>query len=87
MIFARYRLKALLNRLRGKRSGDDFCWEDYNLRYRAELAWNEKHYAQRLLPGDCEFDRTNLNKRSAGLHLHENSRLLYETILQLRPRS
>lgn len=87
-LFAGYRLRMLAKRALGRSRGDDFYWEDYNLRYRAELDWNERHYTQSLAPGDYELVGGSLVMKHDGLRpLHPNPRLLYETILQLAPES
>lgn len=81
-----YRFKTKLKRyLTGKRVGDDFDWEFYTDHYRAELERGSRDYTLILKPGDYQLEGGRLLKKMASLPLHPNHRLLYETLLQLRP--
>jgi len=66
---------------------DDFDWRVYNRQYRGELESIERTHATRLAPGAYRFDDGTLRHSGAGLPLHPNHRLLYETLLLLRPGS
>ncbi len=66
--------------------GDDFDWRAYSRDYRAELQSIERTNATRLEAGAYRYADGALTHR-AGLPLHPNHRLLYETVLQLQPRS
>ena len=87
MSFHRYRIRKALNRITGQRLIDDFYWADYNDHYRSELRENEKHHTLQLRPGDAAFVDGVLQSAENRLPLHPNHRLLYETIVQLRPSS
>lgn len=87
MAFVRYRIRRTLNQLAGRRLGDDFYWADYNVRYREEIAQNERHFTQRLTSGDFAFSNGSLQATRDVRPLHPNFRLLYETVLQLKPES
>jgi SAM-dependent methyltransferase len=71
----------------GDELADDYDWGIYSSRYESELAEYEKKYTFRLSEGDCEFSKGALALQKNILPLHPNHRLLYETILQLQPRS
>src|SRR5260221_13298041 len=66
---------------------DDFDWRSYSREYRGGLQAIEREHPLRLRPGDYSFENKSLRSRSAILPLHPNHRLLYETLLQLAPRS
>jgi SAM-dependent methyltransferase len=88
-------LKSVRSRIRGRRdpprpgefAADDFDWRSYNREYRGELKVIEKQHTLRLASGDYLFEGGALRARSARLPLHPNHRLLYETVLQLAPKS
>jgi SAM-dependent methyltransferase len=83
-----YRLKQRLARLVGRRITDDFDWGSYSLHYRGELAGISKEHTLVLRAGDYTLEAGELLRaRQSLLPLHPNHRLLYETILQLRPES
>jgi hypothetical protein len=70
----------------GKTGNDDFNWEFYNLHYRAEIENLEKEFTTLLSVGDYTLTggglkQTNERKKP----LHPNWRLLYETVLELKP--
>jgi SAM-dependent methyltransferase len=85
--FIRYRIRKALNRITGHRLIDDFYWHDYNDHYRGELRENEKHHTVQITPGDFAFVDGVLQPVRDVPPLHPNHRLLYETIVQLRPAS
>jgi SAM-dependent methyltransferase len=67
---------------------DDFDWRDYPRIYSEELAEISQKRLQRLSTGDYTYAGGTLAKARQELKaLHPNHRLLYETILQLRPAS
>ena len=83
-----YRLKTKLKRyLTGQRVGDDFDWDYYTFHYRAELERGSQEHSLILKPDDYRFEDNRLTRKSSCLPLHPNHRLLYETLLQLRPAS
>lgn len=66
---------------------DDYDWRNYNQEYRGELKAIEREHTLRLRPGDFEYAGGTLRTGASVLPLHPNHRLLYETLLQLSPRS
>lgn len=67
---------------------DDYDWDRYPVQYRAQLDEVRKQHALKLSKGDYEFiDNRLQQQRDSILPLHTNHRLLYETILQLRPHN
>lgn len=83
-----YQIKLLLKFLfTGKRTTDDFDWELYPEHYQGELKNMARSHTLILKPGDYEFKNGLLLMKNKILPLHPNPRLLYETILQLRPNS
>ena len=83
-----YRFKTKLKRYwTGRRAQDDFDWEYYTHHYRAELERGSREHTLILKPGDYHFAEGRLTRKSTCLPLHPNHRLLYETLLQLRPAS
>jgi len=82
-----YRLKRQIDKLKGI-TRDDFDWKLYNILYRGEMIDIAKEHTQILKEGDYTFKDNKLAKsKEELLPLHPNHRLLYETILQLNPRS
>jgi SAM-dependent methyltransferase len=85
------RLKRIVSvkfKLQGVGMTDDYDWDTYHLLYRDELKEGTKADSLRIGPGDYEYRDGQLRKvRAEMLHLHLNYRLLYETILQLQPKS
>lgn len=76
-------------RRRGRPSAfgaDDFDWRAYSREYRTELAAIERTHATRLDPGAYRYADGAVT-HVAGLPLHPNHRLIYETVLRLRPTS
>jgi hypothetical protein len=72
----------------GTRSAaDDYDWETYSAGYRSELKAMEGTHALALAVGDYVYREGRLQRGSSKLPLHPNHALLYETILQLTPRS
>lgn len=69
-------------------SKDMFNWSLYNLHYRGEIKKDAKNYTLKLKIGDYNFVNLNLIKINKNIKpLHQNWRLVYETIMQLSPRS
>jgi len=66
---------------------DDFDWRIYHEHYREQLMAIEKDYVTRLSPGDYSVVDGGLIRAKSPRPLHPNHRLLYETILQLKPAS
>ncbi len=66
---------------------DDFDWRTYHIDYREQLLQEEKTFLLRLRSGDYRFTDGGLVQDKSKLPLHPNHRLLYETILQLKPVS
>jgi SAM-dependent methyltransferase len=67
---------------------DEFDWRSYTQEYRAQLADIEKIHTLKISEVDHTFDEQGvLRIDPTRLPLHPNHRLLYETILQLRPES
>jgi SAM-dependent methyltransferase len=84
----RYHLINRLKRWAGMRDGDDWDWRRYNIHYRGELKGIEKEHTLNIRGSDFAFEDGELRKKNpAAPDLHPNHRLLYETILQLRPAS
>ncbi|MGD8376178.1 MAG: class I SAM-dependent methyltransferase [Acidobacteriota bacterium] len=67
-------------------AGDDFRWDLYDLHYRGEMEELARQFTLHLGPSDGDFAEGRLEIR-AERPLHPNWRLLYETVLQLRPAS
>ena len=83
-----YWLTSRIRKLLRLNTGDDECdWEVYHHHYQAEQAEIEKVNTLVLSPGDYAFSGGSLFLESKILPLHPNYRLLYETILQLNPRT
>lgn len=66
---------------------DDFNWEVYNTEYREEINHIQKSHTLKLKNGDYRLDGANLVNFAGILPLHPNHRLLYETLLLLKPAS
>lgn len=92
MQYLKYRIRTKLLRLFGPTkpaefAGDDFDWRAYSAHYAEELTEVEQDHTTRLSPQDYMFTEGRLTQQSSALPLHPNHRLLYETLLQLRPAS
>lgn len=77
-------------KLRGhwRRDGDDdFNWSRYSTHYKGELELGARTRTLSIEPGDYTFENGRLYHRSPCLPIHPNAHVLYETILQLQPRS
>ncbi|MBI2509069.1 MAG: class I SAM-dependent methyltransferase [Betaproteobacteria bacterium] len=89
----RYLYQRIARRVRrlfssGARSAaDDYDWETYTTGYRSELKAMEGILALTLAAGDYVYRKGCLQRGNSRLPLHPNHALLYETILQLAPRS
>lgn len=64
---------------------DDFDWQTYNEAYRAQLSAGAKKYTSKLDSGDYLLVNNVLTRQKDILPLSLNHRLLYETILLLKP--
>jgi SAM-dependent methyltransferase len=84
----RYHIVNRLKKWTGVRDADDWDWSRYNLHYRGELKAIAKEHTLVIEPKDFAFKDGALTKTNpAALDLHPNHRLLYETLVQLRPSS
>ena len=79
--------EALTRRFNKGRGNDDFDWKHYNTHYRGELEDIAKTHVEILQAADYSFDEPMLTSHRTERPLHPNHHLLYETILQLAPRS
>lgn len=77
-------LKREFKRLAGL---DDYNWDNYPRVYQEQLSEVGKEHTLKLRKGDYTFANGHLSRASDILPLHPNSRLIYETILQLQPSS
>jgi tRNA G46 methylase TrmB len=66
---------------------DDYDWAEYHKIYSKQISEMSKNCTQILKHGDYIFKKNNLIKNQAILPMHPNWILLYETILQLSPKS
>ncbi len=83
-----YQVKNLFKTfLTGRRTQDDFDWGLYTQHYKGELKHVEEISTTVLRPGDYRFENNALVRLTNIKPLHLNHHLLYETILQLNPRS
>lgn len=80
-------LEVIKSRLRNLRFQDDYDWKAYPIEYAAQLSEISKEHTLKLSPGDYAFRHGNLSRITEVPPLHPNHRLLYETVLQLRPES
>jgi len=80
----KYLLRLLVNR---KNSKDDFNWKLYTDYYKGELSSIGKIHSLTIQKGDYEFKHNVLKNKKFVKDLHPNHRLVYETILQLKPSS
>lgn len=92
MKYLRYRMQTKWLHLFGPTkpadfAGDDFDWRAYSAHYADELTEVERDHTTRLTPQDYVLADGDLKQQSSALPLHPNHRLLYETLLQLRPAS
>jgi SAM-dependent methyltransferase len=89
--FLKYNLFKFFDKLKntpGEQSKDTFNWDRYNLHYRGELKEIAKTNTLTLETNDYSFINSELIKTNKNIKpLHSNWRLLYETILQLKPKS
>ena len=85
--FAKYYVLRKVIRL-FSRSQDDFHWNIYTDYYRGEMEQLAKEHTLLLQPADYVFRGQHLEKNNPAIKpLHPNWIALYETILQLKPRS
>lgn len=90
--FAKYHLLKFIDKLKSANvpnaKKDMFNWKRYNLHYRGELKEIAKTLTLTLQPNDYSFIDSKLIQTNKDIKpLHENWRILYETILQLEPES
>lgn len=90
--FIRYHLLKLVDKLKHPDSlntkKDMFNWSRYNLHYRGELKEIAKTNTLSIKTNDFSFIDPNLIKINKSIKpLHPNWHFLYETILQLKPKS
>lgn len=90
--FIRYHLLKFIDKLKSPTlsnvKNDMFNWSRYNLHYRGELKEIAKTNTLTIKTNDYSFINSRLTKTNKDIRpLHSNWRLLYETILQLKPRS
>jgi SAM-dependent methyltransferase len=86
MVNLGYRVKKIANMiLTGKRAPDDYDWKYYSGIYRDGLAGVGKDHVLALKEGDYRFENGRLVRKQNILPLHENHRIIYETLLQLDP--
>ncbi len=93
-------IKSVLRRLGAKKyitmksdtaqrlgAGDDYDWGQYNEIYRSQIAKMEKRLTLHLTADNYRFEDGQLSIKSGQKPVHPNHRLLYETLLQLKPQS
>ena len=86
MVNLGYRLKKIANRIiTVKRAPDDYDWKFYSGIYREGLEGVGKDHVLALEEGDYRFENGRLLKKGDILPLHENHRIIYETLMQLNP--
>lgn len=89
--YFKYHLLKTLGKARNKSASsarDMFDWSFYNTYYRGEMQEARKNYTVSLQDGDYFLNNGKLVKADEKIKpLHPNHRLLYETILELKPAS
>ena len=86
MVRLGYRLKKIANRiLTGKKAPDDYDWKYYTGIYREGLEDFGKENVLVLKEGDYRFEGGTLERKGDVLPLNDNHRIVYETLLQLKP--
>lgn len=84
----RRRYKIFNNKLPDVPANDMFNWSLYNIHYRGEMKENNKINTVELKKGDYAYKKGNLIKENKKIKpLNENWRLIYETVLDLKPDS
>lgn len=84
----RRRYKIFNNRLPESPVNDMFNWSLYNIHYRGEMKENNKVNTVDLKNGDYAYKKGKLIKENKKIKpLNENWRLIYETVLDLKPDS
>jgi len=85
---ARRQHKIFNNKLPETPANDMFNWSLYNIHYRGEMKENNKINTVDLKNGDYVYKEGKLIKENKKIKpLNENWRLIYETILDLEPKS
>ena len=88
IVNVKYRFKKILKMLiTGRKAADDYDWQFYTGIYRDGLKDVAKDHSLVLGHGDYEFREGTLVQKNPGLPLHPNYRIIYETLLQLKPGS
>jgi SAM-dependent methyltransferase len=86
MVRLGYRLNKIANRIiTGKKAPDDYDWKYYTGIYREGLEDFGKENVLVLKEGDYRFEGGTLERKGAVLPLNDNHRIVYETLLQLKP--
>ena len=81
-------LSFIDNRIWSRPTTDSFNWRHYKEHYLGELEILSRMYCPVLRPGDYAFAKNKLTKINKGIKpLHPNWELLYEVILQLKPKT
>jgi len=80
-------ISALRNGFKELAGRDDYDWAYYPSEYQTQLSQVEKEHTLKVQKGEYSFAEGELLQRGESLPLHPNSRLIYETILQLHPSS
>lgn len=94
-IFCYHILKAIRKTLikmglkrHNKHNKDMFDWSLYHLHYKGELKQNAKKYSLTLQPEDYIMEQKKLVLKNQSIKpLHHSPKFLYETIIQLNPKS
>ena len=92
LLILKYHILKAIDKIKNKNKNDSikdmFNWKLYTLHYKGELKELEKNNTINIKNDDFSFKENKLIKiNSQAKPLHENWRLLYETILQLMPDS
>lgn len=66
---------------------DDFNWSEYNIAYRGEISDITQEHTQLLSDNNFKILEGKIILNQNLKPLHDNHKLLYETILNLKPNS
>jgi SAM-dependent methyltransferase len=83
----RYHLGEKLRGHWRKEGEDDFNWSRYSIHYQGELELGSKTRTLSVGPDDYKFEGGRLIHKSSRLPIHPNAHVIYETILNLEPKS
>lgn len=90
-LILKYHIFKAIRKIKNKKKNilkdDMFNWSLYNLHFRGEMKEALKLHTLKLHKNDYILKNSNLQKNTNVKPLHENWRLIYETILQLQPKS